>query len=762
MKRLIPLVVILLTASVLSAQEITFQADSVWANIQHLSEVIGPRPMGSTAEAQALRWGLARFQRYGADAAYIIPYDRFQGHGAAINTKSGVAVGIFRGESDSSIVLGGHIDSASPEIPGANDNGSGASTVVELARVWSGRPRRYTMVFAVFGGEEAGLAGSEAFTEKYADLDKVRLMLCVDMSGEKEKIFILSDDKALQSPPWLMRDAFRMDRSLGIHRLVYPTHFLTLNNLAGGAGSDHIPFLQKHIPAIDFTTGVNNSPIHTPQDRLTFIDRKSLADFGQLLEGLINKYQAEGVPEAGNRRYMLLQVAGLLLFIPPFLLRIIIILALLAGLTAYMRSRKERSPQLKDKEIHLSALKVLGVLLTALVFSRLGYAALSLVKGWKMVWPVHLYLYLWYSLVWAAAGIWLALRLFRRFRSEPHTYALRAFIIFFIYSILFGLASARLALYPAMGLLLFSLALFLPWNWPCRILAVLALTPLFPLIFSEAFPFMAHMISLTGFALDSWWKDILYALVLIIGQLILALPAVYVLAWLLARDDPFRSFLGGFKSRAAGWTLAVLVLAGGIILALLPSYNERWRPQVLVTASYNCNSGEDKLQLLGNDFLRNVRVEGDSLNRSYNGRVLKDILPLDFTADWFDVSGNETWHRGEKDTVTLDWMIVSEKPLRQVRMSLSVDTLGIDTAWSDLGFSLGKKSMELTWRWEPPREIPCRITLVKDPGSLLIRRVRAYYTGLPLPLTVEAPLADIIRTTVVTRTDTLRQPVHNN
>ncbi len=61
-----------------------------------------------------------------------------------------------------------HYDSTSNDpynaAPGADDNGSGSSAVIEVARVLSGYSFERTVIFACFAGEEQGLYGSYAYT----------------------------------------------------------------------------------------------------------------------------------------------------------------------------------------------------------------------------------------------------------------------------------------------------------------------------------------------------------------------------------------------------------------------------------------------------------------------------------------------------------------------------------------------------------------------------------------------------------------------
>lgn len=67
-------------------------------------------------------------------------------------------------------------------LPGAHDNASGSCAVLDFARHYSQNPPKYTTVFLLFSGEEAGLQGSHNFVENaLIDLQKVKLLLNIDM-----------------------------------------------------------------------------------------------------------------------------------------------------------------------------------------------------------------------------------------------------------------------------------------------------------------------------------------------------------------------------------------------------------------------------------------------------------------------------------------------------------------------------------------------------------------------------------------------------
>jgi hypothetical protein len=75
--------------------------------------------------------------------------------------------------ADRVYVVSGHYDSRVTDVmnftddaPGADDDGSAISAVLELARVMAGHPSEATVVFAAFAGEEQGLYGSQFFARQ--------------------------------------------------------------------------------------------------------------------------------------------------------------------------------------------------------------------------------------------------------------------------------------------------------------------------------------------------------------------------------------------------------------------------------------------------------------------------------------------------------------------------------------------------------------------------------------------------------------------
>src|SRR4051794_13234588 len=93
--------------------------------------------------------------------------------------------------ADRVYVVGAHYDSRRTDVldgtgdaPGANDDGSGTSAVLELARVMAEHPSEATIVFVAYAGEEQGLYGSDHLAQVAKDAGwNVQGVLNMDIVG---------------------------------------------------------------------------------------------------------------------------------------------------------------------------------------------------------------------------------------------------------------------------------------------------------------------------------------------------------------------------------------------------------------------------------------------------------------------------------------------------------------------------------------------------------------------------------------------------
>jgi hypothetical protein len=160
--------------------------------------------------------------------------------------KTGNICAMVRGTAkpDSFIVLTAHYDhlggmGADTYFPGANDNASGVSQVLSLAKYYAKHQQRYSMVFICFSGEEAGLLGSIYFAEHpLIPLTNIRFLINLDLEGTGEEGITVVNATIHPKEFDLLK------------KLNTKGHYLYKVYSRGKApNSDHYPFTEKGVPA---------------------------------------------------------------------------------------------------------------------------------------------------------------------------------------------------------------------------------------------------------------------------------------------------------------------------------------------------------------------------------------------------------------------------------------------------------------------------------------------------------------------------------
>jgi hypothetical protein len=105
-----------------------------------------------------------------------------------IDTHGVNLLGVVRGQSrpDDYLVVSAHYDHLGEHngaiYPGADDNASGVATLLAAAAHFKAHPPAHSIVFALFDGEETGMAGARHFVDSgVLSMAKVRLNLNFDM-----------------------------------------------------------------------------------------------------------------------------------------------------------------------------------------------------------------------------------------------------------------------------------------------------------------------------------------------------------------------------------------------------------------------------------------------------------------------------------------------------------------------------------------------------------------------------------------------------
>jgi hypothetical protein len=215
-------------------------------------------------------------------------------------------VGYLPGSVDEYVVVGAHFDHLgrggfgslaprSKEIHnGADDNGSGTVTMLELARELGeahdrGEVLPRSVIFIGFTAEEEGLIGSAQFVNHCpVPLEKIVAMLNIDMVGRlrNETLYVGGSGTA----PSLEKILDKADEGSAIK---------IKDAGKGGLGpSDHMSFALKKIPVLFFFTGLHED-YHRPTDKVAKINFNGMAEVVTLSRKVI-----EGMAEMPREQYV--------------------------------------------------------------------------------------------------------------------------------------------------------------------------------------------------------------------------------------------------------------------------------------------------------------------------------------------------------------------------------------------------------------------------------------------------------------------------
>ncbi|MDF3077753.1 MAG: family peptidase [Sphingobacteriaceae bacterium] len=194
--------------------------------------------------------------------------------------------GLVKGTSqpDSIIAITAHYDhlggmGKDTYFPGANDNASGISLLLGLAKYYAANPPKYSMMFICFAGEEAGLLGSNYFVNHpLVDLSKIRFLTNVDLVGTGT------------------------EGATVVNATIYPKEFALLNEINNeykylvkiasrgkAANSDHYWFTEKGVPSFFLYTMGGPKAYHDVFDRSATLPLNEYNDLLQLLIKFNNK-----------------------------------------------------------------------------------------------------------------------------------------------------------------------------------------------------------------------------------------------------------------------------------------------------------------------------------------------------------------------------------------------------------------------------------------------------------------------------------------
>lgn len=194
-------------------------------------------------------------------------------------------IGYIEGKNkDSMIGFSAHYDHLGMQgskamFPGASDNASGISMLFYIIDYYSKHQPDCNMVFMLFSGEEAGLMGSDYFTEHpFFNLHKIKFLINIDIMGNAEKgIVVVNGETRKQEFDLLssINDSLKLIPKVRIR--------------SQSKNSDHYHFSEHGVPAIFIYSDGGQGYYHDVYDKSDALLLTNYEETGKLLIEFTNQ-----------------------------------------------------------------------------------------------------------------------------------------------------------------------------------------------------------------------------------------------------------------------------------------------------------------------------------------------------------------------------------------------------------------------------------------------------------------------------------------
>jgi glutaminyl-peptide cyclotransferase len=294
-------VIVWLAASMVFGQSAapTFDSSRAW---EHLRQIvaIGPRPAGSAAIEQTRKYIKSQLAAAGVTVAEQgWDDDTPLGKVHMVNLIATIP-GTRTDRGPDRIVISGHYDTKlfrNSRFVGANDGGSSAAFLVELARVLKARRNALTIELLFLDGEEAvclnwddcsrpgapdNTYGSRHYVlagKRDGTLAGIKAHVLVDMIGDRD----LRLQRDLNSTPWLTDIIWTAAKGRKLDTYFVPQ--------ATQIEDDHIPFMQAGVPSVD-VIDLEYDAWHTTGDTLDAVSARSLQVVGDVILAALPQIEA--------------------------------------------------------------------------------------------------------------------------------------------------------------------------------------------------------------------------------------------------------------------------------------------------------------------------------------------------------------------------------------------------------------------------------------------------------------------------------------
>lgn len=253
-------------------------ADNIWQTLTHLTSYYNRSATKSTG-VDAANWLKSTFEamavEYGRTdtATYFVATGRYK--------QPSLVTVIGKDIKAPGIVIGAHMDTLDGRMPGAGDDGSGSSSIMEMTRVLLSSNTQFKRPIYIiwYAAEERGLVGSQYVVEHFIENSiPVKAAIQFDMTGYR------TDPK--DPTMWVFTD--HTDRGLSnyVAKLIDTYVKVPVDYSTCGYGcSDHASWDDEEVPAAfpcETSFEAHNPYIHSEADSMSLLSLEHMTNFTKL------------------------------------------------------------------------------------------------------------------------------------------------------------------------------------------------------------------------------------------------------------------------------------------------------------------------------------------------------------------------------------------------------------------------------------------------------------------------------------------------
>jgi hypothetical protein len=415
-------------------------------------------------------------------------------------------------QSTGALLLMAHYDSV-PQGPGAGDNGAGVVTILESLRaLQESLPLKNDIVVLFTDNEEYGTLGAQAFAAQHPLMEEIVVVLNIEGTLQGSVVLVETGPEN----GWFVQSF----KEASPHALGYSwlyDLFGLMPNL-----TDFIPFRESGYAGGNLFAFNGGSQYHTPRDTIENLDPRSLQQHGEQTLALIQHFGQIDLsePQSSDVIYFNILKNWMVVYPSEWAAPLVGFVFLLIVVSLGLNIRKK---QVSFKQLFLSLLAALGIIVTGLVAVILGWFLITkLHPQYNLYFPAHTYNDGWYAVGFAflaaATAVWLSRLSINKLGwrnllggvllllgaiSIPVSIFLPGFSYLFTWPVAFALLplnflnddEAKLSLGAALGLgMLFAppILLWLPvgavlyWSTGLDFLSAIAIAVVVPILLSAA------------------------------------------------------------------------------------------------------------------------------------------------------------------------------------------------------------------------------------------------------------------------------------